>query len=112
MQPEKARTPVDARVALERRRAELLNRSTRVDRDLSHSAEPLVQDFADQAVQRQNDEALAAISLAAAEELREIDRALERIGQGRYGLCDECGQPIAERRLRAVPYAATCIECS
>jgi RNA polymerase-binding protein DksA len=112
MQPDNARAPVEPRIALERRRAELVNRSTRVERDLSHSAEPLVQDFADQALQRQNDETLAAIGRAAAEELQQIDRALERIAQGRYGLCNECGRPIADERLRAAPYASRCVECA
>ena len=102
----------DPRAALERRRAELLTRSRRVERDLSRGAEPLVQDFADQAVQRQNDETLEAIGQAAALELRQIDRALERIEQGGYGRCEQCGRPIAEQRLRAVPYATTCIDCS
>jgi RNA polymerase-binding transcription factor DksA len=112
MQPQNTRVAsVDPRAALQRRRAELLTRSRRLDRDLSHSTEPLVQDFADQAVQRQNDETLEAIGQAAAEELRQIDRALERIAEGRYGICEACGQPIAEGRLRAVPYAATCVGC-
>ena len=102
----------DPRAALERRRAELLVRSRRVELDLSRCAEPLAQDFADQAVQRQNDETLEAIGRAAALELRQIDRALERIGQGSYGRCEQCGRPIAKQRLRAAPYATTCLDCS
>jgi RNA polymerase-binding protein DksA len=73
--------------------------------------EPLVQDFADQAVQRQNDEALKAIADAAAAELQQIERALERISQGRYGVCEECGLPIAHSRLRAAPHATMCVDC-
>ena len=40
-----------------------------------------------------------------------IDRALDRIKLGTYGLCLECGEPIAEARLEAIPYAALCIGC-
>lgn len=112
MQPERTGAAQDdSRALLERRREELLKRSRRVDRDLSRQVEPLVQDFADQAVQRQNDEALEAIGQAAAEELQQIERALERIEKGRYGLCEKCSQAIGEQRLRAVPYATTCIAC-
>jgi len=40
-----------------------------------------------------------------------IDRALERIKNGTYGLCQECGKPISKDRLEAVPHARLCIEC-
>jgi len=40
-----------------------------------------------------------------------IDRALERIENGTYGLCQECGKPISKDRLEAVPHARLCIEC-
>ncbi len=43
--------------------------------------------------------------------LDEVDAALARIGDGSYGTCVDCGQPIAESRLAAVPSAARCIDC-
>ena len=43
--------------------------------------------------------------------LAEIDGALERIAAGTYGTCATCGQPIAEERLDAIPYATQCIDC-
>jgi DnaK suppressor protein len=42
--------------------------------------------------------------------LVEIDAALERIDDGTYGLCSNCGRPIGEERLEAVPYATLCID--
>ena len=39
-----------------------------------------------------------------------IDRALERIGQGTYGLCERCGRPIEKARIKALPYATLCIK--
>jgi RNA polymerase-binding protein DksA len=42
--------------------------------------------------------------------LAKIDHALERLEQGSYGICERCGQPIAEERLRARPWATLCIE--
>jgi DnaK suppressor protein len=46
-----------------------------------------------------------------ADELRAIDAALERIGDGSYGACSDCGAPIPEARLRVAPEAARCISC-
>ena len=43
--------------------------------------------------------------------LAEIDAALARIQAGTYGTCRTCGQPIAEERLEAIPYATQCIDC-
>jgi DnaK suppressor protein len=39
-----------------------------------------------------------------------VDRALERIDQGTYGLCERCGKPIEKARIKALPHAALCIK--
>ncbi len=39
-----------------------------------------------------------------------IDRALERIDEGTYGLCERCGKPIEKARIKALPYATLCIK--
>ena len=44
-------------------------------------------------------------------EVQSIDRALRRIEEGSYGQCNECGAPIAEARLRALPFAEMCVKC-
>ena len=43
--------------------------------------------------------------------LQEVEQALERIKQGTYGICINCGRPIDEKRLEAVPWAARDIVC-
>ena len=43
--------------------------------------------------------------------LSAIDAALQRIEQGTYGTCLNCGKPIAEDRLAAIPWATHCIDC-
>jgi RNA polymerase-binding transcription factor len=43
--------------------------------------------------------------------LSSIDGALERITAGTYGQCVNCGKPIAEDRLAAIPWATQCIDC-
>jgi DnaK suppressor protein len=58
----------------------------------------------------QEDIELAVIQMKA-EILRRIDEALARLQEGSYGHCLECGSEIAERRLRALPFAVRCKEC-
>jgi DnaK suppressor protein len=43
--------------------------------------------------------------------LAKIDDALTRIGDGSYGLCEECGGPIGLERLKARPVTTLCIGC-
>lgn len=45
-------------------------------------------------------------------ELAEIDAALARIREGRYGTCLNCGGPMGLQRLRAIPEARYCVACS
>ena len=40
-----------------------------------------------------------------------IDRALERIEQGSYGVCSMCASPIPDERLKALPEASACMKC-
>lgn len=45
------------------------------------------------------------------EKLVETEEALERIKNKTYGICDECGEPIGEARLEALPFTKVCIDC-
>ena len=44
--------------------------------------------------------------------LERVERALEKIDEGTYGLCDACGKPIAAGRLEAFPDSALCVDCA
>ena len=44
--------------------------------------------------------------------LQQIERALERMEDGRYGVCDECGRKIRRGRLNALPYTTVCVKCA
>ena len=46
-----------------------------------------------------------------AETLNKINEALSRLEEGVYGNCFECGEEIAEPRLRALPFAVRCKDC-
>ena len=95
-----------------KRQAELRNRTASASADLRHQRDPLVADFADQAVQRSNDEVLAAISDTATGELNQISVALRRLDAGHYTTCAACGEEIAAERLRTVPYTDRCSRCA
>lgn len=43
--------------------------------------------------------------------LKQIEMALNRMRNGEYAVCQECGDCISEKRLRAIPWAAFCIGC-
>lgn len=51
------------------------------------------------------------LRMAALATLREIDAALERMNQGRYGLCVTCSQPLPSSRLDTIPRAPLCMPC-
>ncbi|RLV55910.1 TraR/DksA family transcriptional regulator [Aeromicrobium phragmitis] len=55
----------------------------------------------------------AEMSLAANQQLLLIqtEKALERLEDGSYGICENCGEPIGKLRLMAFPRATLCMEC-
>ena len=59
-------------------------------------------------VDRERDLALSAQARAAVDE---IDRALAKIANGTYGICEGCGQAIPKARLKALPHARLCVAC-
>jgi DnaK suppressor protein len=58
----------------------------------------------------QEDIELALIQMKS-ETLQRINEALTRLEEGKYGYCFECGEEIAELRLRALPFAVRCKDC-
>jgi len=43
--------------------------------------------------------------------LKNIDLALEKIGKGKYGICEKCGEKISEERLKVSPESRYCLKC-
>jgi DnaK suppressor protein len=48
----------------------------------------------------------------AGQALEQIRAALERLAEGTYGRCQECGKTIPRLRLQALPYTPHCVECA
>jgi len=70
------------------------------------------QDFSEQTSESENDETLNEIYLEAEHELAQVKTALNRIGQGLYGICSQCNDAIPTARLNALPYTSNCISCA
>src|SRR5580700_7915808 len=66
-------------------------------------------DMADQA--SGNNEVHIQLKLTDAKILQAIEEALWRMEKGTFGVCRDCGEPIAEPRLRAIPWTRVCITC-
>jgi DnaK suppressor protein len=69
------------------------------------------QDPADMAANAYTKELLMSMSTNDRQLLDSIDAALDRIDDGEFGKCINCGDPVSEKRLEAVPWARHCIRC-
>jgi len=69
-------------------------------------------DSAEQAQERENDEVVDAIGNETEQSILAIQAALDRIEAGSYGVCASCGEEIGKARLKAVPEATRCVDCS
>ena len=68
-------------------------------------------DMADQATGNNEVHIVLKLKQTDAKILTAIEEALVRIDKGAYGLCRDCGEPIAEARLKAIPWTRVCITC-
>mgnify|MGYP002336410882 CR=1 FL=1 len=68
-------------------------------------------DYIDYAVSSYTKEFLFSLSDLERKQLDAVDKALRAIEHGTYGTCDECGEDIEEKRLKAVPWATYCLKC-
>lgn len=80
-----------------------------IDAELST---PHSKDWEDRATGLEGDEVLVELGHAAMAEAEQIRPAPRRIAESSYGICTRCGKPFGEERLKAVVYAALCIDCA
>ena len=69
------------------------------------------QDLADKASTSYTKEFLYSLSNTERSVLQQVERALLRIREGEFGVCEECDAPIQKKRLDAVPWARYCLSC-
>lgn len=94
---------------LRARLEELENRLRRIEKSLES---PGSKDDEERAIEREGDEVKEDLGNAGLDEIRMIRAALDRIGNGTYGECVNCGEDIAEARLDVVPHAPRCRNCA
>jgi RNA polymerase-binding protein DksA len=97
------------REALVQKLEQVQSRVGKIERDLRQTPDP---DSEERAIGRENDEVLERLDSSGREELQLLQAAISRIDAGTYGVCTQCGQPIAQQRLEALPYTTTCIKCA
>lgn len=96
---------LDKKILLEKRIAVLTEEKKRKNT-------PISADFAEQAQETENDEVIDRLEQQDLTEFNAIVTALARIEAGTYTTCQSCGEPIAPKRLSAVPYAVLCVQCA
>lgn len=94
---------------LQRRLDELQRRLSGIEDALDD--EPS-KDFEERSVEREGDEVMESLGSAGLLEIRQIQAALDRIDDGTYGECAQCGETISEERLNVLPYTALCRNCA
>lgn len=99
----------DIKKILLNKRVELNERLARLKDNLTsgHSA-----DSQEQAQELENAEVVDALGNEVRFELTQIAKALDKISNGTYGSCGDCGTTIPVARLRAYPFTNLCIECA
>jgi len=93
------------------RRAEILKKLHEDLDNLRNFKEDSTGDAADVAFEAGSDEMASQLAELDSRELGQIERALIRLKQGTYGLCEACTQKIPVGRLNALPYTTLCIDC-
>jgi DnaK suppressor protein len=76
-----------------------------------HKREASTGDSADQAFDTGSDEVAFQLAELESRELTQIEKALGRLKQGTYGVCEGCQKKIPVARLNALPFSTTCIDC-
>lgn len=71
---------------------------------------PLPDEVEEIQVSREREISFATRSLLV-DRANKLADALDRLGSGLYGVCDECGEPISPARLQAMPEVTTCVRC-
>lgn len=100
------------RRTLKDRRDQIHRRLRKIQSEVRHGDEPLDKDPEDQAIELENDEVLNQLEPRTRQELANVLAALERMEEGTYGQCIECGTEISTSRLKAIPHTLKCIECA
>jgi len=96
---------------LEEKKTELSAELAKARNAEEETTEESTQDIADKAVSSYTREFLYSLTDGERTVLLRIDEALNRIDDGTYGFCLNCGTQMSDKRLAAVPWAPHCVDC-
>jgi DnaK suppressor protein len=96
---------------LELKKVELSDELAKARDAEEETNEESTQDIADKAVSSYTREFLYSLTDGERTVLLRIDEALNRIDDGTYGFCGNCGTQMSDKRLAAVPWAPHCVDC-
>ncbi|MDX1501119.1 MAG: TraR/DksA family transcriptional regulator [Thermoanaerobaculia bacterium] len=99
------------RKRLEEQRTEILDMYEHDLKVGQRSSDEGAEDLVDRANSAYDREFMLSLSASERDILLEINAALERLDQGSYGVCGQCGEAIPKNRLQAIPWARYCIDC-
>lgn len=102
----------DIRERLETELQELLSRHARISAHLRNEDREMPADWSDMAQFVENDEVLEALEHRTRQRVEGIAGAIQRIEEGTYATCAECGSDIAEERLDLLPTTRVCAACA
>lgn len=97
------------KIKMESQRTELNDRLERIKQDL---AKPRDKDWEEQAQERENDDVLKQLKIDVENQLRDINKALDRMKHHQYGICTNCATDIPMARLEIKPEVSLCIKCA
>ncbi len=110
VQPGKIEDEPIRRMLLEMRERFLAEKSaSRVPENLVSSTD--IGDLVDQAGDERDRELSLLLTSRDKEKILAIDEALEKLAEGTYGICEECGEKIGAGRLKVMPLAKSCVNC-
>jgi len=104
--PEELRT-----MLLERRNGILKNIDDEIAPTYENKIPVVAGDVVDLALESSKNDLSLHLAEVESRELGQIDKAIQKIGEGTYGVCEKCGNNISPARLKALPFANMCICC-
>ncbi len=105
-------TTTQAKERLLARQEELLGDMRRLGEDAREAKQTDVEDPIDAVESSENQALNFRIDTVASEELKQVQAALQRVEDGTYGTCVDCGRSISDARLEALPWTPYCVEDS
>ena len=111
--PPGKRLVAQLRKQLESDLVDLEGQASRLEADAADESwkEPRSDDDAETGTATFERERTMSLARNARQTIVQIERALARMDAGTYGLCINCGEPIAVERLEAIPQAVDCLDC-